>query len=172
MLRFAGNTQTGYFLYTVPLRSTSAERYPFLADEATLEQFVREWNAGALSRSAWTHAAHVAVAAYYAFDHDADRLFARMKTGIRNLNECLGVVNSEDSGYHETLTRFWSITLKVFAESQASPSRFELVTEAVIAFGENRDLHRAYYSFDVVANRHARREWVEPDLQPIADDRF
>ncbi len=151
----------------IPAESRAYSRYPFLADETALEQFIRDWNAGTLSRPAWTHAAHIAVASYYAFDRDVEALFSVMRPGILSLNERLGTANTEDSGYHETLTRFWSTVLVAFAQKQRLPSRFELVDKAVETYGEARDFHRAYYSFDVVKDRRARREWVAPDLQSL-----
>jgi hypothetical protein len=33
-------------------------------------------------------------------------------------------------------------------------------------FGEDRDRHRLFYSFDVVKDRRARCEWVAPDRSP------
>jgi len=40
------------------------------------------------------------------------------------------------------------------------------VRAAVAAFGSERDRFRQFYSFDVVRDRRARREWVAPDLTP------
>lgn len=37
---------------------------------------------------------------------------------------------------------------------------------AVSAFGTDRDRFRLFYSFDVVRDRRARREWVAPDREP------
>src|SRR5258708_11667152 len=48
------------------------------------------------------------MAAYFAFDHAADATFAIMKAGILNHNTSVGTPNTEDNGYHETLTRFWA----------------------------------------------------------------
>jgi 3-hydroxy-9,10-secoandrosta-1,3,5(10)-triene-9,17-dione monooxygenase reductase component len=143
--------------------------YPFLASGMALEEFVRNWERGGLAKPAWTHSAHVAVTAYYAFGRNADEVFAVMKPGIRSFNTCVGVVNGPDSGYHETLTRFWSQVIAEFTEKRGFASRFEAVRDAVMAFGEDRDLHRLYYSFDVVSDRRARREWIPPDREPLAE---
>jgi hypothetical protein len=42
-------------------------------------------------------------------------------------------------------------------------AKFEAVRSAVETFGPQRDRHKRYYTFDVVHDRRARREWVEPD---------
>ena len=140
--------------------------YPFVESDQSFEEFLRLWEAGALSRSSWTHSAHVAVAACYAFDHSPEDAFQMTKSGILNFNVCVGTANTQDSGYHETLTRFWAGVVGGFIRARHFPSRLEAVRDAVRQFGEDRDRHRLYYSFDVVRDRRARREWIPPDRQP------
>ena len=144
----------------------TGEVFALLENELALQRFVEGWKSGKLPKTAWTHAAHVAMAAYFAFDHAADATFAIMKTGILHHNTSVGTPNTEDNGYHETLTRFWSSEIGEFVRSRRFPSRFEAVREAVSSFGKDRDRFRLFYSFDVVRDRRARREWVAPDRQP------
>ena len=144
----------------------TGEVFALLENEVALQRFVEGWKAGKLPKAAWTHAAHVAMAAYFAFDHAADATFAIMKTGILHHNTSVGTPNTDDNGYHETLTRFWSSEIGEFVRSRRFPSRFEAVREAVSSFGKDRDRFRLFYRFDVVPDRRARREWVVPDRQP------
>ena len=141
-------------------------RHPFLENDSALNDFVERWTLGSLPKSSWTHGAHVVVAAYFAFDHSEEATFSLMKAGILHFNSCVGTPNTEDSGYHETLTRFWSGTISSFLRTGFA-SRFEAVRETVRLFGEDRDRHKLFYSFDVVRDRKARREWVEPDKTPF-----
>lgn len=140
--------------------------YPFLENEAALEDFIGRWGMGRLLKSEWTHGAHVGTAAYFAFDLDREELFARMRSGITYHNECVGTANTVDSGYHETLTRFWAKTVGEFVHKGNFSTRFEAVKAATQVFGEDRDRHRLYYGFDVVRDRKARREWIKPDREP------
>jgi hypothetical protein len=50
--------------------------------------------------------------------------------------------------------------------SRCFSTRFEAVKHATELFGKERDRHRFYYSFDVVKDRRARREWIKPDRMP------
>jgi hypothetical protein len=140
--------------------------YPFLASAESLEAFVNDWRMGSLPKSAWTHAAHVGVTGYYAFDRTADEVFGEMRPGILKHNVAVGGVNGPDSGYHETLTRFWSITITRAVHGAKPQSRLEAARCAVRIFGEDRDLPALFYSFNVVRDQRARREWVAPDLEP------
>src|SRR5260221_3630474 len=109
--------------------AANRETFAFLQSETALQQFVEAWKAGRLPKPAWTHAAHVAMAAYFAFDHAADATFAIMKAGILNHNTSVGTPNTEDNGYHETLTRFWASEIggigpcrRVIVPVEAEPS--------------------------------------------------
>jgi hypothetical protein len=144
----------------------SRETFALLKSESELQRFVEAWKSGKLPKAEWTHAAHIAMAAYFAFDHAADATFAIMKAGILYHNASVGTPNTEDNGYHETLTRFWAGEIAAFVRTGRFTSRLETVRAAVKEFGGNRDRFRQFYSFDVVRDRRARREWVAPDREP------
>jgi hypothetical protein len=148
---------------------SAALRHAFLESDAALTAFLEHWTQGTLPKAAWTHAAHVAAAAYLAFSLEPEEAFQRMKAGILHHNHSVGTVNTEDSGYHETLTRFWCETIGRFVHGGRFPSRFAAVRAAVSRFGEDRNRHKLFYSFDVVRDRRARREWVPPDQRPSVD---
>jgi hypothetical protein len=140
--------------------------YPYLASAEALESFVHRWLTGELPKPEWTHAAHVAVTGFYAFRSTPELVFADMKRGILNYAVHAGIVNGPDSGYHETLTRFWSNVITQAVGDDGAKSRLDTATRAVQRFGEDRDLPALYYSFDVTGDRNARREWTPPDLEP------
>ena len=87
----------------------------------------------------------------------------RTRCGIVRYNEAVGTANTATSGYHETLTRLWAGILRQIVDGFTDP--WEAACYAVEKFGEERDLHHLYYSFDVVRDPVARRTWVTPDLQ-------
>jgi hypothetical protein len=90
-----------------------------------------------------------------------------MKAGILHHNTSVGTPNTEDNGYHETLTRFWAGEIGAFVRSGRFPLRLEAVRAAVAEFGGGRERFRLFYSFDVVRDRRARREWVAPDRTQV-----
>lgn len=135
----------------------------FVASPAALDAFVADWHAGRVSRAEWTHGAHVAVCAWYAASHDVDATFAIVKAGILAFARVHGIVHTRTSGYHETLTRFWTLAIAAHLRTVGATDRFEAVQSALARFGEDRDLPRRAYSFDVVQDLRARAEWVPPD---------
>lgn len=134
----------------------------FLASAEAWAAFVAEWEAETLPKGRWTHAAHVAVGAGYTVRHRA-AAFERIKAGILRYNTAVGTRNTETSGYHETLTRFWANVLAKIVDGCENP--LQAARTAVTMLGSQRDLPRLYYSFDVVQSRKARRKWIPPDRQ-------
>ena len=55
------------------------------------------------------------------------------------------------------------VVARVLADA-APATDFDAARIAVRDLGHRRDLFREYYSWDVVADRDARRAWVAPDL--------
>ncbi len=94
----------------------------------------------------------------------------RLRDRIRAYNVSQGGENTEDRGYHETITRFWLETVIAYRESlPAGLSRLETARRVVEEFAPRRDLFRDCYEFDVLKSREARKRWIPPgsiaDLQ-------
>jgi hypothetical protein len=138
--------------------------YAWLASAEAFRSFVDTWERGDLPKVEWTHAAHVAVGACYVVRHGAEAL-ARIRQGIVRHNDAVGTPNTDSSGYHETLTRFWAETIAHLVTGL--DDQWAAASLAVARFGEDRARHTRYYGFDVVGNVSARRSWVPPDLRPI-----
>ena len=137
--------------------------HPFAASPETLDAFVADWHAGRVALAEWTHGAHVAVCASYAHAHDAETTFTIVKAGILEFARARGVVHTATSGYHETLTRFWALTIAAHVRACGATSRWQAARSALDRFGDDRDLPQRAYSFDVVRDVRARAEWVAPD---------
>jgi len=140
----------------------------FACSETALRSFLNHWRAGTVPKGEWTHAAHVAVAACHVFDDPADEALQKIRAGIIHYNACVGTANTDHSGYHETLTRFWTGLIADFLRTRTWTSRLEFVRAALGRFASDSALFRSYYSFDVAKDVRARREWIAPDCQPPA----
>jgi len=139
-----------------------------LASEAALASFAEEFLSCRLPAAAWTHAAHIMVAAWYLVTLPEEEALERMRTGIPRFNLAHGGANTADAGYHETLTRFWVFKIAAFLHRRAvDEPALEKVRAAVEHFAGRRDWFADHYSFDVVKSRQARAEWMKPDLRPI-----
>jgi hypothetical protein len=138
--------------------------YDFTESEQAFAEFLDAFERGTLPKAIWTHAAHLAVGTWYLVTFPEGKATDRVRTSIRHYNECVGTANTEDSGYHETLTIFWLKMIGRFLEEMgAGANKLDKVRCVVKEFGSRRDLFKQYYSFDVVGSREARARWVPPD---------
>jgi len=135
--------------------------HPFLETRESFAAFVEAWESGRLPKAEWTHAAHVAMGSVYVVRYGTSAT-EEMRRGIKRHNAAVGTLDTETSGYHETLTCFWTSVLSRWVEGYSDP--WLAACHAVGRFGEERSLHTHYYSFDVVKDRAARAAWVPPDL--------
>lgn len=134
----------------------------------TDDEILQGFENGSFPHDQWNHAAHLRVAGCYLLAHPQEEALRRMREGVRRYNESTGGKNTDDSGYHETLTRFWIAVAGAFLAGLANnTSRAERIQALVSEFGSRRDLFRDYYSFDVVKSRAARRDWIAPDVKPL-----
>ena len=150
----------------IAIENSVANDFYFACSEPALSGFLGYWRTGTLPKKEWTHAAHVAVAACYVFDHPADEALQKIRAGIIHYNACVGTANTDHSGYHETLTRFWCGLIADFRRTCAFSSRLEFVRAALNRFGRDSSLFRNYYTFDVVKDVRARHEWIAPVCHP------
>jgi hypothetical protein len=130
------------------------------------EELVSEFERCVLPKPKWTHAAHLVVGTWYCTQFDLNTAIDKLRSNIRAHNDRVGTINSDTSGYHETITIFWARTIAAFIKSRPETISFpELADMVVEAFGHKSGLFREYYSFDIVASAEARKSWIEPDIR-------
>ncbi len=121
-----------------------------------------------LPAARWTHAAHLAAAAWLiAVRTDLDP--ARDMPGIiRAYNEATGVPNSDTRGYHDTITQASLLAVRAFLAQQPAGTPLHAACNALLAspYGDKGWLLR-YWSPEVLFSVPARRGWIAPDLQPL-----
>jgi len=133
----------------------------FLENSASLEALLNGFEDGTWPIAQWHHAQHLAVCSCYVLD--GPDAMDRLRIRIASYNERQGGRNTPDSGYHETLTRFWLEVVRDAIDSLPRDlSRLEITRRIVAEFGDRRNLFREYYRFDVVGSREARAGWIPP----------
>ncbi|HUQ53790.1 MAG TPA: hypothetical protein VM692_16290 [Gammaproteobacteria bacterium] len=137
---------------------------------AELEDLVRRFHACEVPRREWTHAAHLSVGLWHVSRYGAADALARLRDGIRRLNESNGVVNSAASGYHETITWAYVQLLAAFAERHADAPVAERVARLLASDLADRGALLKFYSRPHLESADARLGLVEPDLAPLELD--
>jgi len=122
-----------------------------------------------LPRPEWTHEAHLASCAWLILERP-DILPERDLPGlIRRYNECVGGVNDETQGYHETITQVSIVGVRCALARGAGGGLCERVNKVLQAKEGSRDWPLRFYSSDLLFSREARLGWVEPDLARLPE---
>ena len=142
---------------------------PVLSEDAKgLDDLVARFLACSLPHSEWTHQAHLAVGAWHVARFGPDEALARLRAGIRQLNDSHGTPNSATRGYHETVTRAYVLLLAEFLDSVPPPTPlFERVKQLFTSELADKEALLRFYSRERLMSSEARATWIEPDLLPL-----
>lgn len=119
-----------------------------------------------LPKAEWTHAAHFALALWLL--RHRENVPVIIPGIIRAYNEATGVLTTDASGYHETITQASIRAAKAFA-SRFAPDHplFDLTNQLMASELGRSDWLLNYWSKEQLFTPQARREWVEPDLKAL-----
>lgn len=120
-----------------------------------------------LPKSAWTHEAHLIVAIAYNQLYGKTAALERARKNIRRYNEAVGTLNTEHSGYHETITRFWIWLADCFLQMQENKSLAAACNAFIRSRYIDKELPLRYYSRGLLFSVEARTAGVQPDVSPF-----
>lgn len=131
-----------------------------------------EWIAEALiartlPKAEWTHEAHLRAGLWHVLQHGAPAALDLLRTRISSYNESVGTLNTDTSGYHETITRFYVTVIDRFLAANDRAMPIDDLAARLLAECGDRRLPMRYYSEGRLFSVVARRSWVEPDLRSI-----
>lgn len=129
---------------------------------------VKAFEERTLPKSEWTHAAHLTVGLYYCFHNPLGVAKNLMSDGIYWLNDAHGTPNTENSGYHETLTLFWLKTITAFLERNKEENNLTVLANEMLVFYNDTKLPFKYYSRERLFSVEARMNYIEPDLEEFS----
>ena len=142
----------------------SADSTP-LTSEA-IEAFVRNFEACALPKARWTHHGHLLVGLWYLWHCSPDRALDLVRQRIRAYNESVGTANTDDGGYHETLTTLFLRGIARHRAVHADASLAESLALLLQSPLASSQWPLQFYTKERLFSVAARKRWVEPDLAP------
>lgn len=119
-----------------------------------------------LPKPEWTHAAHFAAALWLLRRRGAAAMID-MPPLIRAYNEASGTVNSDTSGYHETMTLASLRVAAAWLAARPHRALHSVLRELLDSPYGRSDWLLQYFSKDLLFSSAARRTWVDPDLRPL-----
>lgn len=135
---------------------------------ADLDELVCRFSTRSLPKNEWTHIAHLAVGLWHVERCGGEEALARLRRGIRHLNESRGTVNSATSGYHETITRAYVELLSAFPVRLEGAPVADRLTSLLDGPLSDKAVLLTFYSRPRLMSAEARLRWVESDLAPLS----
>lgn len=129
------------------------------------EKLVEAFENCTLDKSDWSHEAHL-LAGMKMYILYGENAFVEMKKRVIRFNESVGTINSESSGYHETITYYWIAILKAFCRENNITTFDQYAIDALL-FAEDLAQRNSFldiYSKDLIMSSQARLRLIAPDL--------
>jgi hypothetical protein len=136
--------------------------------EAEIEEVVRTFEDGTISRVAWKHAEHLTVALHYLSLYDFDVATEKMRSGIFNLLRAFEVDLTKEMPYHETMTVFWMRAVAGYNASKNGVALLDKANEMIELL--NKEYPLRFYSRELLFSDKARSSFVEADIKPLEAD--
>jgi hypothetical protein len=135
--------------------------------KAEIDFLVQRFEERILPKVEWTHSAHLIVALLYSLKFSEQDALNLVRENIKKHNESVGTPNTDNQGYHETITRFWLWTANQFLLIGNYNSIVDASNDLInSAFGKS-SYPFEYYTKDLLFSVKARHDWVEPDLYDL-----
>ena len=134
-------------------------------DTAAVESFIDLFESRRLPREHWTHQAHLVAGFWYAQRLGMPDALEEIRGRIRAHNESVGTPNSDDDGYHETITRLYMLAIADHVERHRQLPFAESLQALLASPVAGRHWPFGYYSRERLLSVAARRGWLDPDLK-------
>ncbi len=121
-----------------------------------------------LPKSAWTHGAHFAAALWLIRARPELDPPSVMPPLIRAYNEATGVANTDEGGYHETITQASLRAATAFLRERPGAPLFSVCNDLMAGPLGKTDWLLSYWSKGRLFSVAARRAWAEPDLLALS----
>jgi hypothetical protein len=125
---------------------------------------VEQFEKGVLPKEQWTHTAHFIMAAWYCVGTPLPQAVEKIREGIKRYNVSIGGRNTDSSGYHETITLFYTMTIARYLITTGIRT---LTDESLSVFLRQPFLDKEhilqFYTKERLMSAQARLNWVAPD---------
>jgi hypothetical protein len=121
-----------------------------------------------LPKSEWTHEGHLLAALHWHRHHPDLVRDGKIGDIIRGYNEATGVINSDSSGYHETITVAYLRMTKWFLSNFEVADGLEQAARALLTSPyAAREWPLEHWHKMTLFSAFARLNWIEPDIKPL-----
>lgn len=134
-------------------------------DASAVESFIGLFEERRLPREHWTHQAHLVAGFWYAQRLGMPGALEEIRGRIRAHNEAVGTPNTDEDGYHETITRLYMTAIADHVARHRQLSFTESLQALLDSPIAGSHWPFGYYSRERLLSVAARRGWLAPDLK-------
>lgn len=117
-----------------------------------------------LPKAEWTHENHFVMALWYCVKYPLPEAVSKIRNGIKRYNESVGGQNTGESGYHETITLFYTSRIADYIITKGISTFTEAVlTDLLQQPFLQKDYISGFYSHEYLMSKEARKCWQAPD---------
>jgi hypothetical protein len=133
-----------------------------------VKELIQQFETCKLPKEKWTHEAHFAMALWYCCQLPLPFAIQSIKDGIKRYNISVGGANNDDSGYHETITVFYTkLIIDYILQDDPCRSFDEKLPSFLKQPFLSKDFPLRYYTKELLMSKEARKQWISPDIQPL-----
>ena len=137
------------------------------SNEAEIRRAGEKFLDRSLPKPEWTHAAHFAVTLWLVRHQPAIDLDERLPGLIRAFNEATGTPNTDNGGYHDTITRASLAAVRARLAATPALALHEILDGILSSPLGNSGWLLEYWSRERLFSVAARRSWLPPDLKAL-----
>ena len=131
------------------------------------QRIISSFNKRTLPKVEWTHEAHLIVSLWYCINYEPEEVLKLLRAKIKLYNRTVGTPNTDEEGYHETVTRFWIWQTNQFIQESESNDFADICTSFALSKQGHKEAPLQYYSKEILFSKTARVLWVKPDLKEM-----
>jgi hypothetical protein len=135
--------------------------------QESIECLVAQFLNRTLPKKDWTHEAHLRVGLWHVLQFGPDSALELLRRRIQRFNVASGTPNTDNGGYHETITRFYVWLIDRFVGSADRTRPIDQLADDLVQRHGDKELPLRYYSKARLMSLAARQGWIEPDLLPL-----
>ena len=132
-----------------------------------IDNLVHKFTNQTLPKAEWTHEAHLIVAIWHNLNYDFETALSTIRLKIQTYNEAVETPNTDNSGYHETLTVFWMRLTKNYISANPHLKIQDLMNNFLSSENAKSTTPFEYYTKEILFSKTARKMWVNGDLKEI-----
>jgi len=140
-------------------------KFPYVHSyhQGEIDHVIQGFENQTLEESKWTHHAHLMVSLHFCLKYDMETALNQLREKIKKYNACLGGINDETQGYHETITKFWIDRTNYFMNITDNNNFYEMCNLYINSHLGHSKSPWWFYEKKTLDSVSARMDWVVPD---------